>query len=167
MTNVIEHIETDVRARILVTAERLFREITGRPRSRTSPEPCASARRISTVSLTPRSRSTQTSPIGSCGKWSVAVITTRQRPPSDCTSCRTVHRMNSDGYAGDSKMHEMAAAAMEENLDVCKTHIDCIIDVTAPVIADGVTSDEFHSPDVGNSPPLSSARQKRAPWNKQ
>ena len=51
MTDVIEHIETDVRARILVTAERLFREITGRPRSRTSPEPCASARRISTVSL--------------------------------------------------------------------------------------------------------------------
>jgi len=71
--------------------------------------------------------------------------------------------MNSDRYAGDSKMHEMAAAAMEENLD----HIECIIDVTAPVIADGVTSDEFHSPDVGNSPPLSSARQKRAPWNKQ
>jgi hypothetical protein len=28
--------------------------------------------------------------------------------------------MNSDRYAGDSKMHEMAAAAMEENFD----HID-------------------------------------------
>ena len=166
MTDVIENIETDVRPRILVTAKRLFREITGRPRSRTSPEPCASARRISTVSLTPRSRSTQTSPIGSCGKWSVAVITTRQCPPSDCTSCLTVHRMNSDGDAGDSKMHEMATVAMEENVDVCKAHIDSIIDVTAPVIAEGVTSDEFHAPVLGNSPPPSSARQRRAPWNK-
>jgi hypothetical protein len=162
MTDVIENIETDVRPRILVTAKRLFREITGRPRSRTSPEPCASARRIST----PRSRSTQTSPIGSCGKWSVAVITTRQRPPSDCTSCPTVHRMNSDGDAGDSNMHEMAAVAMEENVDVCKAHIDSIIDVTALVIAEDVTSDEFHAPDLGNSPTPSSARQRRAPWNK-
>ena len=38
---------------------------------------------------------------------------------------------------------------MEENWDVCKTHIDCIIGVTAPVIADGVTSDEFDAPMSG------------------
>jgi hypothetical protein len=30
----------------------------------------------------------------------------------------TVHRMKSDRYAGDSKMHEMVAAAMQENRDV-------------------------------------------------
>jgi len=42
MTDVIDHTETDVRERILVTAERLFREIgTRRPRSRTSPKRCA------------------------------------------------------------------------------------------------------------------------------
>jgi hypothetical protein len=163
MTNVIEHIETDVRARILVTAERLFREITGRPRSRTSPEPCASARRISTVSLTPRSRSTQTRPSAHVGSGASQLSPRANGHRAIARAAETVHRMNSDRYAGDSKMHEMAAAAMEENLD----HIECIIDVTAPVIADGVTSDEFHSPDVGNSPPLSSARQKRAPWNKQ
>ena len=35
--------------------------------------------------------------------------------------------MNSERYAGDSKMHEMVAVAMEENWDVCKAHIDgCI-----------------------------------------
>jgi hypothetical protein len=165
MTDVIEHIETDVRARILVTAERLFRKITGRTRSRTSPEPCASARRISTVSLTPRSRSTQTRPSAHVGSGASQLSPRANGHRTIARAAETVHRMNSDRYAGDSKMHEMAAAAMEENLDVCKTHIDCIID--APVIADGVTSDEFHSPDVGNSPPLSSARQKRAPWNKQ
>ena len=37
-----------------------------------------------------------------------------------------MHRMNSERYAGDSKMHEMVAVAMEENWDVCKTHIECI-----------------------------------------
>ena len=38
--------------------------------------------------------------------------------------------MNSDRYAGDSKMHEMVAAAMEENWDVCQEHIDLHIRVT-------------------------------------
>ena len=32
----------------------------------------------------------------------------------------TVHRMNCGRYAGDSKMHEMVAVAMEENWDVCQ-----------------------------------------------
>ena len=39
----------------------------------------------------------------------------------------TMHRMNSERYAGDSKMHEMVAVAMEENWDVCQAHIDWII----------------------------------------
>jgi hypothetical protein len=55
----------------------------------------------------------------------------------------TVHRMKSDRYAGDSKMHEMVAAAMQENRDVCKARIDCIIGIAAAVITDGVASSEF------------------------
>ena len=35
--------------------------------------------------------------------------------------------MNSNRYVGDSKLHEMIAVAMEENWDVCKSHIECII----------------------------------------
>ena len=51
-----------------------------------------------------------------------------------------MHRMNRERYAGDSKMHEMVAVAMEENWDVCQKHIDCLIGVTAEVIGDGVAS---------------------------
>jgi hypothetical protein len=61
----------------------------------------------------------------------------------------TMHRMNSDRYAGDSKMHEMVAVAMEENWDVCQAHIEYLIGVTAGVIGDGVASGEFHAADVG------------------
>ena len=57
--------------------------------------------------------------------------------------------MNWERYAGDSKMHEMVAAAMEENWDVCKKHIDWLIRHNSVVIADGVASGEFHTSDVG------------------
>ena len=79
------------------------------------------------------------------------VIATRPRGATERLRelLETVHRMNSDRYAGNSKMHEMVAAAMEENWDVCKAHIDCIIGVTRSVIADGVASGEFHTSDVG------------------
>ena len=43
----------------------------------------------------------------------------------------------------------MVAVAMEENWDVCKAHIDCIIGITRSVIADGVASGEFHTSDIG------------------
>ena len=61
----------------------------------------------------------------------------------------TVHRMNSDRYVGDSKMHEMVAVAMEENWDVCKAHMQCVTGEIANVIASGVASGEFHVSDVG------------------
>ena len=61
----------------------------------------------------------------------------------------TVHRMNSDRYVADSKMHEMVAVAMEENWDVCKTHMESIVGEIAHVIASGVASGEFHVPDAG------------------
>jgi AcrR family transcriptional regulator len=63
----------------------------------------------------------------------------------------TMHRMNRERYAGDSKMHEMVAVAMEENWDVCQQHIDCLIGVTAEVIGDGVASGEFYTPDIGGA----------------
>ena len=50
---------------------------------------------------------------------------------------------------GNSKLHEMVAIAMEENWDVCKSHMECITGMFAAVIADGVTSGEFRAPDVG------------------
>ena len=78
--------------------------------------------------------------------------------------------MNSDRYVGDSKLHEMVAIAMEENWDVCKSHMECITGMFAAVIADGVASGEFRAPDVGvagtlhrhgDGPLLSSAIDQR------
>ena len=38
---------------------------------------------------------------------------------------KTIHRMNSERYVGDSKLHEMVAIAMEEDWDVCVAHMEC------------------------------------------
>ena len=60
----------------------------------------------------------------------------------------TVHRMNSERYVGDSKMHEMVAVAMEEDWEVCKNHMECIVGIIGTVIADGVASGEFQVSDI-------------------
>jgi hypothetical protein len=60
----------------------------------------------------------------------------------------TIHRMNSDRYLADAKMHDMVAAAMEENWEGCKLHMDTITESIAAVIADGVAAGEFRVSDV-------------------
>jgi hypothetical protein len=60
----------------------------------------------------------------------------------------TVHRMNSERYVGDSKLHEMVAIAMEESWEVCVAHIERITQIIASIIADGVAAGEFEAPDV-------------------
>ena len=169
MTDVIAHIETDVRERIFVTAERLFREIGYR---KTAVADIARALRMSSADIYRLSDSEKSINADVAHRLMWEVETSQLSPRANghraiARAAETAHRMNSDRYASNSKMHEMASAVMEENWDVCKAHLDCIIGVTAPVIADRVTSDEFHAPGVGNSPPLSSARQRRAPWKKQ
>ena len=60
-----------------------------------------------------------------------------------------MRRLVCDGcYTDDPKMHEMIAIAMEENWNVRKAHIECIIGITASLIADGGASGEFHISDV-------------------
>ena len=61
---------------------------------------------------------------------------------------KTINRMNTERYVGDSKLHEMVAIAMEEDWDVCVAHIECITRLIAEVLAQGVASGEFETPDV-------------------
>jgi hypothetical protein len=61
---------------------------------------------------------------------------------------KTINRMNSERYVGDSKMHEMVAIAMEEDWDVCVAHLECITGMLGEVIAQGVVSGEFEAPDL-------------------
>ena len=60
----------------------------------------------------------------------------------------TIHRMNSERYVGDSKLHEMVEVAMEESWEVCVAHMQRLTETIGAVIADGAASGEFWAPDV-------------------
>jgi hypothetical protein len=62
---------------------------------------------------------------------------------------KTIHEMNEARYVADAKMHEMGAVAMDENWDVCRSHIDCITGEIAKVISDGIVAGEFQVSDAG------------------
>jgi hypothetical protein len=47
----------------------------------------------------------------------------------------TIHRMNSERYVGDSKLHEMVEIAMEESWEVCVAHMERITETIGGVIA--------------------------------
>jgi AcrR family transcriptional regulator len=152
MSDVTDHIETDVRERILVTAERLFREIGYQ---KTTVADIAKALRMSPANVYRFFDSKKSINIGVARRLMGEVEAESQaigkRPGSATERLRdlltTIHRMNADRYVADAKMHEMVAIAMEENWDVCRTHIDCITEVIAKVIADGVATGEFQTPD--------------------
>jgi len=154
MSDVAEHVETDVRARILVTAERLFREIGYQ---KTTVADIAKALQMSPANVYRFFDSKKSINAGvACrlmGEVEQAskVIAAKQGNAAGRLRelLTTIHRMNSDRYVGDSKMHEMVAVAMEENWDVCKTHMLGITGEIANVIASGVASGEFHVPDAG------------------
>ena len=154
MTDVMDHTETDVRERILVTAERLFRDIGYQ---KTTVADIAKALRMSPANVYRffDSKKSITAGVarrlmGEVEQASQVIATRRQGAAERLRELlETVHRMNSDRYVGDSKMHEMCAVAMEENWDVCRAHMECILGIIAAVIADGIASGEFHAPDVG------------------
>ena len=154
MTDVTDHIETDVRERILVTAERLFREIGYQ---KTTVADIAKALQMSPANVYRFFDSKKSINAGVARRLMGEVeqasqaIATRQGGAAGRLRelLTTIHQMNSDRYVGDSKMHEMVAVAMEENWDVCKAHMHCLIDEIAAVIASGAASGEFRVPDVG------------------
>jgi len=154
MSDVTDHTETDVRARILVTAERLFREIGYQ---KTTVADIAKVLQMSPANVYRFFDSKKSINAGvACrlmGEVEEAAKTIAARRGGAAGRLRellvTVHRMNSDRYVADSKMHEMVAVAMEENWDVCKAHVQGIIEEIGKVIASGVASGEFHVSDVG------------------
>ena len=156
MTDLMDRTEKDVRERILGTAERLFREIGYQ---KTTVADIAKTLRMSPANVYRFFDSKKSITAGVARRLMGDVEQALQvivRKPDGATArlrelFETMHRMNRERYAGDSKMHEMVAVAMEENWDVCQKHIDCLIGVTAEVIGDGVASGEFHTPDIGGT----------------
>ena len=153
MNDVTDHIETDVRERILTTAERLFREIGYQ---KTTVADIARDLRMSPANVYRFFDSKRSINAGVAKRLMREVEQASSTIASGNKGAAerlwqllaTVHRMNSDRYVADSKMHDMVAAAMEENWDVCRLHMECITGTIATVIADGVASGEFPVTDV-------------------
>src|ERR1700712_1955232 len=118
MTLTSEIIETDTRERILVVAERLFRQIGYQ---KTTVADIAKELRMSPANVYRFFDSKKSIHEGVARGLmaEVEVEAQRTRPTQGAAATRlrelmkTVHRMNSERYVGDSKMHEMVAIAME------------------------------------------------------
>ena len=152
MSDVTERIEPDVRERILVRAERLFREIGYQ---KTTVADIAKALQMSPANVyrffdSKKSINAGVARrlMGEVEQASKAIAARRGSAKGRLRELlTTIHRMNSDRYVADSKMHEMVAVAMEENWDVCQTHMVGITGEIANVIASGVASGEFRVSD--------------------
>jgi AcrR family transcriptional regulator len=153
MTLISEHVEPDTRERILVVAERLFREIGYQ---KTTVADIAKVLRMSPANVYRFFDSKKAihegvarALMGGVEQASEAIAA---RPGPAALRLRelmtTIHRMNSERYVGDSKLHEMVEVAMEESWEVCVAHMERITQTIGAVIAKGAASGEFEAPDV-------------------
>ena len=153
MSDVTAPKETDVRERILITAERLFREVGYQ---KTTVADIARALRMSPANVYRFFDSKKSINLGVARRLMGQVEAESQAiahaPGSAAKRLRdlltSIHRMNSARYVGDAKMHEMVAVAMEENWDVCRPHMECITGIIAKVITDGIVAGEFQVSDA-------------------
>src|ERR1700704_6556663 len=145
MTLISDHIEPDTRERILVVAERLFREIGYQ---KTTVADIAKVMRMSPANVYRFFDSKKSIHEGVARGLMGEVEEAAQgiadkpgpAPPRLRELMKTVHRMNSERYVGDSKLHEMVAVAMEESWEVCVAHMERITETIAGVIAEGAAS---------------------------
>src|SRR6195256_296245 len=153
MTMVADNIEADTRARILVVAERLFREIGYQ---KTTVADIAKMLRMSPANVyrffdskKAINEGVARGLRGGVGEAGQAIASGPGPAARRLRELMTsIHRMNSERYVGNSKLHEMVEIAMEESWDVCVTHMQQITETIAAVIADGAKSGEFEAPDV-------------------
>jgi AcrR family transcriptional regulator len=153
MTLVSEHIESDTRERILVVAERLFRQIGYQ---KTTVADIAKELRMSPANVYRFFDSKKAIHEGVARTLMGEVEIEAQRIvrlPGPATVrlrdlMKTINRMNTERYVGDSKLHEMVEIAMQEDWDVCVAHMEMIASTIGQVIGQGAASGEFDVPDV-------------------
>ncbi len=153
MTLISEHIEPDTRERILVVAERLFRQIGYQ---KTTVADIAKELRMSPANVyrffDSKKAIHEGVARGLMGEVEVEAQRIATAPGPAAIRLRemmkTIHRMNSERYVGDSKLHEMVEIAMEESWDVCVAHMELITQTIGSVIAQGAQSGEFEAPDL-------------------
>jgi AcrR family transcriptional regulator len=153
MTLVSEHVEQDTRERILVVAERLFRQLGYQ---KTTVADIAKELRMSPANVYRFFDSKKAIHEGVArtlmGGVEDAAAAILAKPGPAAERLReliiTIHRMNSKRYVGDAKLHEMVEIAMEESWEVCMAHIQTITETIGGVIAQGVASGEFEVADL-------------------
>ena len=153
MALISDHIEPDTRERILVVAERLFRQIGYQ---KTTVADIAKELRMSPANVYRFFDSKKAIHEGVARGLMGEVEVEAQRiarapgpaPARLREMMKTIHRMNTERYVGDSKLHEMVEIAMQEDWDVCVAHIECCTGIIGEVIAQGVASGEFEAADL-------------------
>jgi AcrR family transcriptional regulator len=153
MTMVAENIEPGTRERILVVAERLFREIGYQ---KTTVADIAKVLRMSPANVyrffDSKKAIHEGVARGLMGEVEAAAQAIASAEGPAARRLRdliiTINRMNSERYIGDSKLHEMVEIAMQESWNVCVAHMELITCTIAEVIAQGAASGEFEAPDV-------------------
>ena len=153
MTLLSEHVETDTRERILVVAERLFRQIGYQ---KTTVADIAKELRMSPANVyrffDSKKAIHESVARGLMGEVEVEAQRIAATPGPAAARLRemmtTIHRMNSERYVGDSKLHEMVEVAMEESWEVCVAHMELITQTIGAAIAQGVASGEFEAGDL-------------------
>jgi AcrR family transcriptional regulator len=153
MTLTAENVEADTRERILAVAERLFREIGY---TKTTVADIAKLLRMSPANVyrffDSKKAIHEGVARGLMGEVEDAAqaIAMRRGPAASKLHelLTTIHRMNSERYVGDSKLHEMVEVAMEESWEVCVAHMERVTETIGAVIAEGVASGEFAVADV-------------------
>lgn len=153
MALISEHIEGDTRERILEVAERLFRLIGYQ---KTTVGDIAKELRMSPANVyrffESKKAIHQAVARGLMGEVELEAQRIVAKPGPVKERFRelltTVHRMNTERYVGDNKLHEMVEIAMQEDWAVCVNHMECIAGVVGQMIAQGVASGEFEAPDL-------------------
>jgi AcrR family transcriptional regulator len=153
MTLISENVEADTRERILAVAERLFREIGYQ---KTTVADIAKLLRMSPANVyrffDSKKAIHEGVARGLMGEVEDAAQAIAARRGPAAAKLRelltSIHRMNSERYVGDSKLHEMVEIAMEESWDVCVAHMQRVTETIGVVIAEGAASGEFEVQDV-------------------
>src|SRR6476646_8154693 len=152
MTMMSENVEADMRERILAVAAGLFREIGYQ---KTTVADIARLLRMSPANVYRFFDSKKSIHKGVARGLMSEVEDAAQAIAARCVPAASklrelmtaIHRMNSERYVGDSKLHEMVEVAMEESWEVCVAHMEQITETIGSVIADGAASGEFEAAD--------------------
>src|SRR6201992_2180675 len=153
MALISENVEAATRGRLLVVRERLFREIGYQ---KTTVADIAKVLKMSPANVyrffDSKKAIHEGVARGLMGEVEIAAhAIAAQRGPvaSKLRELLTaIHRMNSERYVGDSKLHEMVEIAMEESWEVCVAHMERLTETIGAVIAEGASSGEFWVEDV-------------------